>query len=80
MVTGVATGRAASPEEGAAVKGATALPVAAGSGITPANVAAYAGADLLVAGSWLKRDGDWRNPPDEARVAALVEAVHRLRR
>jgi len=79
IVTGEATGRAASPADLAAVRQATPLPVAIGSGLDPSNAADYAAADLFIVGSWIKEGGDWRNPPDADRVRRFVKAVHGLR-
>lgn len=78
IVTGLRTGHEPEPNEVAAVRRATALPVFTGSGVTADNVRAFleAGHGVIV-GSSLKRDGDWRNPTDPARVAAVVKAVGR---
>ena len=47
-----------------------------GSGVTPETAAELLSvADALVVGSWLKRDGDVRNPIDPARVRRLVQAA-----
>lgn len=80
IVTGAATGEPASPGEVAAVKSAVAIPVCVGSGVAPETARDFAMADLLIVGSWFKRGGDWRQPPDEARVGALVDAVRAIRR
>ena len=51
-----------------------------GSGIDADNIAAFgARADGLIVGSWLKRDGFWRNPVDEQRVRVLSDALSKLR-
>jgi membrane complex biogenesis BtpA family protein len=86
VVTGSATGRPTDPAHLVEARQATrdagdALPVVVGSGVTPSNAAALLKhADTLIAGSWYKRDGHWRNPPDPRRAAALAQAVHRARR
>lgn len=50
--------------------------VLVGSGVTPGTAAELLSvADALVVGSWLKRDGDVRNPIDPARVRRLVQAA-----
>lgn len=47
-------------------------PVAVGSGVTPQDARELAQhADALIVGSWLKRDGDWRQPVDVERVRQL---------
>jgi len=74
VVTGVATGDPARPEDVAEVAAAVEIPVLVGSGVTPENVRDYAAADGVIAGSALKRDGLWSNPLDPARVAAMRAA------
>src|SRR5215467_8560668 len=55
IVSGVASGRPADAAEARAVSAAVAIPTLIGSGITPANVAAYTGADGVIVGSWVKQ-------------------------
>lgn len=75
VVTGTHTGAATHIEHLRAVKSAG-LPVAVGSGVTPADAARLAAvADALIVGSWIKEDGDWRRPVDRARVATLRAAL-----
>ncbi len=75
IVTGTATGRQADPAEVAAVRKAVGVPVLVGSGVTPDNLDAFAPhAHAVIVGSYLKKDGDWRNPPDPARVTSLVNS------
>ncbi len=76
VVTGPATGRATDLDDLARCREATALPLVAGSGTTPDNVAAVLRhADAAIVGSWFKRDGRWSEPPDPDRARALVEAA-----
>jgi membrane complex biogenesis BtpA family protein len=80
IVTGVATGREASPDDVRRVRDATRLPVLVGSGVTPDNAhTLLEHADAMIVGSWYKRAGRWDNPPDEARARALVAAVRAAR-
>lgn len=80
VITGSATGRPANPAELAAVRAATHLPIAIGSGITPANMADYwRDADIFIVGSWYKEGGRWDNAVDPARARAIVEAAKLLR-
>ena len=75
VVTGTATGRptASSDVEAAATAG---CPVVVGSGVDPHNVGAVAhAASAVIVGSWLKVDGDWRNPVDVDRVRRLRAAL-----
>jgi hypothetical protein len=79
VVTGPATAEPTSPEDVAAVAEAVDQAVFVGSGVTPENVAALAPhADGLIVGSYLKRDGQWENEPDPARVAEMAKAVRAL--
>jgi len=58
VVTGTATGEPTSPADVATAAEAIEQAVFVGSGVTPANAAAFAGAaDGLIVGSYLKRDG-----------------------
>jgi uncharacterized protein len=78
IVTGTATGEAADAADLRAVAAACALPVVVGSGATAQSVAGLLEhADAVIVGSWLKRDGHWRNEPDPARVEAFVRAARR---
>lgn len=81
VATGNRTGDAIPPEEIAAIRSGTGLPVIGGSGITAANVAdLLARLDGAIVGSSLKRGGHWSGPVEEARVAELVAAARELRR
>ncbi len=76
IVTGTATGAAASPEDVRRAATATTAPVLVGSGISADNVAAYVPpATGVIVGSWLKVDGIVGNPVDVARVRALRERL-----
>lgn len=80
IVTGVATGRATSLSDLEAARRATALPLVVGSGATPDSLAdLFRFADGVIAGSWFKREGCWRNEPDPARVRAMAEAMKPIR-
>ncbi len=73
IITGSATGHAPTLAEVREARAHTRLPVLVGSGLTPDNVAGfYAEADGLIVGSYFKHGGDWRNPPDPARIEALL--------
>ncbi len=77
VVTGTATGQPTKPVDVATVAEAVDQAVFVGSGVTPENVADLAPhADALIVGSYLKRDGNWENEPDPARVEAMAKAVH----
>jgi len=89
VVTGTATGEPTSAADVAAVQKAVGAksgferPVAVfvGSGVTPENVGQVAPhADGLIVGSYIKRDGHWRNSPDGARIRNLSAAIAGVRR
>ena len=80
IVTGVSTGCAANINDIDKAKVAG-LPVIIGSGIDASNIADFgAKADGLIVGSWLKKDGVWRNPVDVERVKVLSDALAQLPR
>ena len=69
ILTGAATGEAASADELRAVYGAVKIPVLVGSGLTAENLKTYLPlADAFIVGSHFKRDGYWENPLDPARI------------
>src|SRR5258706_12107316 len=74
IVTGVATGQPAEPDEVNSVNRAVSVPTIVGSGITTENLSRYVDADALIVGSSIKQDGLWSNPIDPGRARALVRA------
>jgi predicted TIM-barrel enzyme len=78
IVTGVASGRPARPDEVAAVAAAVGVLTLVGSGIDAENMSDYPGADAFIVGTWLKLDGIWSNPLDPERLDRLVRAFGRL--
>lgn len=74
IVTGCATGKPASIADVAAVRKASRLPLAVGSGVTPDQVRPLfdAGADALIVGSFIKRDGVWTGDVDPRRCQQIV--------
>jgi hypothetical protein len=80
IVTGVATGVAASIEEVEQVKAAVTIPVLVGSGVTIENVDQYlAVADALIIGSYFKQNGHWAEGVEAERVRNFMDRVNRLR-
>lgn len=82
IVSGSGTGQATRVDEVAEVKAIAAradanVPVLVGSGVSEENAATLidAGADGLIVGTSLKRDGRVDQPVDEARVKSLMAAV-----
>lgn len=54
------------------------VPLLAGSGADPDNIAVYGRhAHGVIAGSYIKKDGYWENPLDEKRLGHLAEAASR---
>lgn len=80
IVTGTATGKAASIKELQSLKGKTKLPVIVGSGIDATNIASFAtNCNGFIVGSSIKQNGLWQNPVDFDRAVKLVEALKNSR-
>jgi predicted TIM-barrel enzyme len=80
VVTGVATGEPVLIEDAREIRAATDLPVAVGSGLTPANLPdLWDLADIFIVGSFLKFDNQWHQPPDPERVEVMMSAARQLR-
>lgn len=75
IVTGIRTGTPAEIEDVKLVSQiAGEIPVIVGSGINPDNISDYLDyANGFIVGTYLKKDGDFKNPVDPARVARLIE-------
>lgn len=75
VLTGMSTGEPTDPSHVREARVAG-LPVAVGSGVTPADAGELAGiAQALIVGSHLKVGGDWRAPVDPRRVRAVRAAM-----
>ena len=80
VVTGAATGRETSAADLATARGATALPVVVGSGVTAENAATMLRhADAVIVGSALKKNGHWSGAVELERVKAVACAVRAAR-
>lgn len=81
IVTGAFTGHAAELADIREVRAAVRVRVWVGSGVTAQNAVPCfdAGADALIVGSAIKRDGLWSNGVDSARCRELVSAVRAAR-
>jgi uncharacterized protein len=77
IVSGAATGHPTDPDEVHAAAQSVSLPTLVGSGVTPENIRCFDAADALIVGSSVKEGGQWPNPLDPARVAALARAFRR---
>lgn len=54
------------------------FPIASGSGITPENLDRLSPyLDVIIVGTWIKRDGKVENPVDPERVRRITRGVHR---
>lgn len=80
VVTGPASGVAASPDEVTSAVRAVGIPVLVGSGLSPGNLARFADAHGFIVGSSVKRDGVWSNPLDRAAVEAVARSFAALPR
>jgi uncharacterized protein len=81
IATGQRTGDAATREEIATFRAATALPLLVGSGVTEANLPGILPfVDGIIVASALKRGGVWWEPVDPARAASFMHQVRELRR
>ena len=78
IVSGIATGEPASPDDVRDVAGAVGVPVFVGSGITPENLAQFSNAHGFLVGSSIKEGGLWSNPVDPEAVRTLTAAFARL--
>ena len=79
VVTGPVTAQAADAAEVESVAAAVGIPTFVGSGLTPANLAAYPLADGFIVGSFVKQGGLWSNPLDGERAQAVASAFRALR-
>ena len=79
IVTGISTGTEASLEEVKNVKKTVKIPVLIGSGITDKNLKNYYDyANIFIVGSYIKKEGYWKNPLDEERIKCLITEFTRL--
>ncbi len=78
IVTGAASGVAASPEDVCDAARAAGLPVLVGSGISSQNLDRFGDAHGFIVGSSLKQGGFWSNPLDRAAVESMARAFAKL--
>jgi len=79
IVTGSFTGDAADLQELEEVKKAVSLPVLLGSGVNADNLSDYvAWADGFIVGSSFKKDGEWQQEPDPARIRTFLKRLRQL--
>jgi membrane complex biogenesis BtpA family protein len=79
IVSGSETGAALDPGDLLMVREALPdFPLASGSGVTLENVSQLLPSlDLLIVGTWFKKDGNVKGPVDAGRVSRLVEKVRK---
>lgn len=81
IVTGTATGVATEADDLIQAGQGTSLPVVVGSGLTPQNLPGlWSHAQAFIVGSWIKRDGDWRQAVDAKRAAEFVAAARQCKK
>jgi len=81
IVTGVSTGTEASLDEVKRVKKVAKIPVLIGSGITDKNLKNYFPyADIFIVGSFIKKNGYWKNELDEENIKLLVGEFNKLKK
>ena len=79
IVTGTATGVATEADDLVQAGQGSALPVVVGSGLSPDNLALlWPHAQAFIVGSWIKKDGDWRQAVDAKRAADFVARARQL--
>lgn len=80
IITGTSTGKEVLIDDVRIASQNTVLPVIVGSGITTGNIENYWNlADAFIVGSWLKHDGNWKNPISEERLKIFINKVMELR-
>ncbi|EDW17231.1 uncharacterized protein Dmoj_GI16617, isoform B [Drosophila mojavensis] len=80
IVTGTATGQAASPADVQELAGQLKVPLIIGSGVTRDNISQYfPDAQAAIIGSHFKRDGDWQQEIDERALEGFMSRVRELR-
>jgi len=76
IITGRSTGEEALIDDVKIASETTALPIILGSGITAENIEKYwQYADVFIIGSYLKENGDWKNPVSRERLDKLMNKV-----
>ena len=78
IVSGLATGQPAEPDEVGAVANAVSVPTLVGSGITAENILTFSDAEGFIVGSSVKKDGLWSNPMDAERTQKLARAFQTI--
>ncbi|BFF98116.1 uncharacterized protein DMAD_06369 [Drosophila madeirensis] len=80
VITGTATGHAASPEDLQELSGRVKVPLLIGSGVTKDNIGLYfKDAHAVIIGSHFKRHGNWLEEISEEAVASFMCKVCELR-
>ncbi len=78
VVTGASTSDPADLDDLRRVRGSVDIPVFVGSGATPEQLPAlFAQAEVVIVGSWIKRNGHWAEPIDPVRAAEFRRAAIR---
>ena len=82
IITGNSTGQAVSADDLLILQEIRdKLPIWIGSGINPENlIDLFPLIDGAIVGSWIKKDGYWKNPLEPGRVRKLLEVIWDLRK
>lgn len=81
IITGRTTGEEATIEDVKIARQSSSLPILIGSGITSENIKNYwEFADVFIVGSYLKEEGNWKNPISESRLNKLMNEINYLRK
>lgn len=77
IITGTETGKSANLQEVKKIKENLKIPVIVGSGITDINILEfYDVSDMLIVGSYFKKEGCWGNDIDISRVQKIVKLIN----
>jgi len=80
IITGTATGHAASPEDLQQLSGRVKVPLIIGSGVTKDNIGSYfKDAQAVIIGSHFKRNGNWLEEISEEAVNDFMQKICQLR-
>ncbi len=79
IITGISTGTEASLDEVKNVRKTVKIPVIIGSGITDKNLENYFPyAEIFIVGSFIKKNGYWKNELDENNIKLLINKFNQL--
>lgn len=81
ILTGNSTGQEVSMFDLKSLHNKVEIPTLIGSGISPENLPQlWNYADAFIVGSYLKKDGNWKNHLDENRIKQLIKTINNLKK